>query len=120
MSKFFTSHDTPRTYTEFHQIDNDIHTVILENTINDNPLTNQGIKFGNKTYRLVFFEKSPTNLSYKFEKDISLKFYYQNNYVLIWIINPKIKMNVIRVWSEKQNIVWREAYKELNYINSLL
>lgn len=120
MSKMFPTHNKLLKYHLFQQIDIDIWTVFFDTANDDNPLTIQGLKMGVKIYRLIFFEKSPSNLTYEFEKGVIMKFYHDNKKVLINLHNPKLKINYIKEWSFPQKIEWKNEYKELNYINVLL
>jgi len=104
-------------------IDDDIQTIIFTQT-SRNPLSVQGIKIREKVYHLIYFEKSPTNLTYEFEKGVSLKFYFRNNVIIIRVINPKFKMDFAKVWPQQYaskyvSVSWNDLSKELDYINIL-
>ena len=122
MSKFFGNKITPD-YKIHRNIENNIDFVTFTTT-NDNPLSNQGIKIGEKVYRLAFFEKHPANLSYFFEKNIILRFYNRGSCILIQLIYPKLKLNDVHVWdthnaSAYYSLSWNEITKELDYLNSM-
>ena len=89
MNKIFSS-NVPSNYKILRDIDDNIQTVIFLEK-NNNPLSVQGIKINDKLFHLIFFEKSPTNLNYEFEKGVFLKFYFRDRYIIIRIICPKLK-----------------------------
>ena len=104
-------------------IDENIQTILFTKKYS-NPLSIQGIKIHEKLYHMIYFEKSPTNLTYEFEKGVSLRFYFSNNVVIIRVINPKFKLDFAKVWSQQyaskySNHSWNELSKELDYINIL-
>lgn len=115
--KMRTKHKTLR------QIDENIETVIFLDKPS-NPLSCQGIKFGEKIYRLIYFEKSSSNLSYEFEKGVSLKFYSRSNAIIIKIVNPRLKIDVVKIWPEIYSknwtsATWNNITEEMNYINNM-
>jgi hypothetical protein len=120
MNKLFsTSTPPPGKYEIFQSVDTNIDTVIFEDMVRDNPLTQQGIKINHKVYRLIFFEKSPSNLTYVFDKDTIIKFYFEET-IIIHIVCPKFRMDICKIWTPLSGIIqWREDFKELNYINAI-
>ena len=108
-------------YQIFHVIDEeyDISVVTFDNLIQNNQLTTQGLKIGNKFYRLIFFSKTPTNFHYEFEKDFFIDFYFNATIKLIKIKSAKFKINLYKDWSPYGNVKWDDRYKELNYIGTL-
>lgn len=122
MNRIFNQ-KTPLVHKIHRKVDNGIHFVIFTDQ-NNNPLSNQGIKIGEKTYRLIFFEKSSNNLSYFFEKDIILKFYNRGKRILVHFTYPKIKKDEIYVWNHKDastfaSLSWNEITKELDCLNTM-
>lgn len=122
MSKIFGNKITPE-YKIHRRIENNIDFVTFT-TKHDNPLSHQGIKIGEKVYKLVFFEKQTMNLTYYFEKDIILRFYNRGNCILIQLIYPKTKTNDIHIWNFNDaktysSLSWNEITKELDYLNSM-
>tara|TARA_B100000497_G_C7399556_1_gene253367 strand:+ start:188 stop:580 length:393 start_codon:yes stop_codon:yes gene_type:complete len=122
MNKIFSS-NVPSNYKILRDIDDNIQTVIFLEK-NNNPLSVQGIKINDKLFHLIFFEKSPTNLNYEFEKGVFLKFYFRDRYIIIRIICPKLKMDVSKVWDAQyarnwSSTSWNNVSKELDYINVL-
>ena len=109
-------------YEIMQNIDNIANTIIYKNYIDDNPLSNQGIKINSKTYRLLFFEKSITNLTYEFEKNTLMKIYFDNDIIILKISCPKLKLNIIKKWIKPASRLsdWKDEYKELNYINMIV
>jgi hypothetical protein len=108
-------------YSILRNIDADIQTITFDEPTT-NPLSCQGIKFCDKIYCLVYFEKSATNLTYIFEKNVMLKFYFRNKETIIHIVNPKYKINEIKIWDEKyannySALTWNIQCKEIDYIN---
>ena len=117
------SQKTPIHYKIHRKIDTNMHFIIFTER-DKNPLSNQGIKIGEKTYKLVFFEKSSNNLSYFFEKDIILKFYNSSTSIVVRFIYPKIKKDEIYVWNNKDastysSLSWNEITKEIDYLNTM-
>lgn len=122
MSKFFGNKSTPD-YKIHRRIENNIDFVTFT-AQHSNPLSHQGIKIGEKVYKLVFFEKHTTNLTYFFEKDIVLRFYNRGSCILIQLIYPKTKTNDIHIWDPHDakaysSLSWNEITKELDYLNSM-
>jgi hypothetical protein len=110
-------------YKVLRDIDDDIQTILFLSK-SDNPLSCQGIKFCEKLYELIYFEKSASNLTYIFDKNVSIKFYFRNTGPIIHIVNPKLKINIVKVWDKKYaknyaSLSWNEISKELEYINIL-
>lgn len=122
MNRIF-NHKPPSIYKIHRKVDDNIHFIIFTNQ-NNNPLSNQGIKIKEKTYRLVFFEKSLNNLSYFFEKNIILKFYNRGKKILVHFIYPKYKKDEIYIWNYKYattfvSLSWNEITKELDCLNTM-
>lgn len=116
---FSTSNTSLGKYNIFQSISTNIDTIIFSDMIEGNPLTRQGIKINHKTYRLIFFEQSPTNLTFIFDKDTILKFYFRD-VIIMQLICPKFKINESKLWVPSRNIiVWKEEFKELNYISAI-
>ena len=109
-------------YRTLRSITDDIDTIIFLDR-HDNPLFSQGITFCGKPYHLVFFERSTSNLTYEFEKGITLKFYLREKLVILRIINPRLKIDESIVWPERYasiytSLSWNNISKELDYINA--
>lgn len=122
MNKIFSS-NVPSNYKVLRDIDDNVQTVIFLEK-NNNPLSIQGIKICDKLFHLIFFEKSPTNLNYEFEKGVYLKFYFRDQFTFIRIICPKLKMDISKVWDLQYaknwtSMSWNNISKELDYINVL-
>jgi hypothetical protein len=104
-------------------IDENIQTIIFYDT-EINPLSSQGIKIFGKVYKLIFFEKSSSNLTYEFEKNVILKFYFKDGVTIYCIKNPQTKLHDVKVWDNKysknwSSISWNNISKELDFINVL-
>lgn len=107
-------------YITFHDLDTNIQTIVFSKSNSLNPLSNQGIKINHKIYRLIFFEKSPTNLTYIFEKDVMLCFYFDTHVKMMMIKCPKFKINTCKVFDHiNTSVEWDDHNKELNYISAL-
>ena len=65
MSKFF-GNKTTLEHKIHRKIEDNLDFVVFT-AKNNNPISHQGIKIGEKVYRLVFFEKHTCNLTYFFE-----------------------------------------------------
>ena len=92
---------------------------------NDNKISGQAIRFGNsKLYRLEFFEKSDTNLTFKFENNSELKFYKSPDSTII--INykcPDLNLNVSKTWVHVdfwKNPSWGGLSEELDTIGKFI
>lgn len=123
MNKFFGKKENIP-YKIHKKIDTDIHFISFSKNNDKNTLSHQGIKIGDRTYKLIFFENSHSNLIYYFEKDIILKFYNRKSQIMIQIIHPKYKRNDIQVWNHDiastfTSLSWNELTKELDYLNIL-
>lgn len=122
MNKFFSGIKSSN-YKVLRDIDDNIQTIIfLDKTTS--PLSAQGIRFFDKTYHLIFFEKSPSNLSYEFEKGVIIKFYFRERQIIIRIVNPKYKIDIAKVWDPRYaknwaSMSWDNISQELDYINVL-
>lgn len=115
------SHKQPHQYKIHRKIDNGMHFIIFTEQ-SKNPLSNQGIKIGEKIYKLVFFEKSSNNLSYYFEKNVALKFYNNGTAIMVNFIYPKLKKNEFYEWNYNDattydSLSWNDITKEIDYLN---
>lgn len=106
-------------YNIFHDLDTNIQTITFNKSNSINPLSKQGIKINHKIYRLLFFEKSPTNLTYIFEKDVMLCFYFDSHVKMMMLKCPKFKINTCKEVSFHDVVEWDDNNKELNYISAL-
>jgi len=110
-------------YKILRNIDDNIQTVVFLEK-NDNPLSSQGLLMNEKLYKLLFFEKSTSNLSYEFEKNVCLKFYFRDGVIIIQLTNPHLKINWTKVWNNQHSrdwssMSWNGISKELDFINVL-
>lgn len=115
----FSNREGVENYELFQTLDNNVDTIIFKQSVNNNPLTKQGIKINHKTFHLIFFEKTPTNLTYIFDKDTILKFYF-DEFTIMQLQCPKFKIFVSKIWTSVHNVIkWKDEYKELNFINAI-
>ena len=120
-----------KTYPEFFKADRIIDNEnggIYVGILSDNPnlkLSEQAIRFGNsKLYRLNFFEKSNSNLTYKFESNAELKFYKSTiSTIIVNYICPDQNLNVNQIWTHKKfwkNLSWNNLSIELDEIGDFI
>jgi len=88
-------------------------------------LSGQAIRFGNsKLYRLDFFEKSNSNLTYKFESNAELKFYKRpDSTIIVNYICPDQNLNINQIWAHKEfwkNLSWNNLSIELDEIGEFI
>ena len=123
MNRVFSSRSlstkSPVDYNIFHELDTNVQTVTFNKSNSMNPLSKQGIKINHKIYRLIFFEKSPTNLTYMFEKDVMLCFYFDSHIKMMMLKCPKFKINTCKEIDFNNIVEWDDNNKELNYISAL-
>lgn len=91
----------------------------------ENKLSGQAIRFGNsKLYRLEFFEKSDSNLIYKFEEGTELKFYKRaDSEIIVSYSNPAQDLHVTKTWVHKdfwKNPSWGLLSTELDEIGKFI
>jgi hypothetical protein len=91
----------------------------------ENELSGQAIRFGDsRLYRLEFFEKSDSNLTYKFESGSELKFYKRpNSEIIVSYSNPDQDLNVTKTWAHKdfwKNPSWGSLSTELDEIGKFI
>ncbi len=105
--------------------ENDGIYVGIIGTKTTNPLTSQAIRFGwGPLYRLEYFEKSDTNLTYKFESNTELKFYKTpESEIIVSYSNPNTNLNVTKKWLHKdfwKNPSWGPCSAQLDEIGKLI
>jgi len=88
-------------------------------------ISGQAIRFGNSNlYRLEFFEKSDSNLIYKFESNTELKFYKRpDSTIIVSYKNPDQDLNVTKTWAHKdfwKNPKWGDLSQELDEIGQFI
>lgn len=88
-------------------------------------ISGQAIRFGNSgLYRLEFFEKSDSNLTYKFEGMSELKFYKRpDSTIIVNYSCPDRNLNVSKTWEHGEfwkNLSWGPLSAELDQIGDFI